>query len=226
MIEDTEIVKLILEDKVTLLCRPAPLRGRRHTLRKGRVHSIHRKHGEKAATRILIRDVRPEKLGKITLDDARRAGAKTVRELLDRLTARYGCLSGDSDILLISFVRGEREKERYLRLTPPRFDPHAEDRAETDDDRGYTSVAARGAPGRALDDPELEMYAKQAHARHHLRRTGEWTKRRKLTPADRLRQVGTDSQRLGVDIGSETRLIEQRLRRAERDVAADKNASA
>lgn len=145
----------------------------------------------------------------------RREGFRTTRELFDHWIERWGIPDLDQYVLVVSFVKGEREKERYLRATPPRFDPMAEGRAETDGDRGYTSNPSGGVPGRSVDDAELDEYAKQARAKEKARALDEHRDRRHLSPAERLRLVTEESQRLGIDISPETRLIGQRLLRAE-----------
>ncbi|HTA98653.1 MAG TPA: hypothetical protein VK730_13550 [Solirubrobacteraceae bacterium] len=218
MIEDPEIVKLILQGRVTQLRRPAPPRGKRHSLKPGRVHPIHRAHGEKAATRIIIRTVRPERLGAAGPEDARREGCRTIAELFERWRAKYGTLDLDADVLVISFIKGEREKERYLRATPPRFDPTAENRPETDEDRGYTTNPSRGIPGRSVDDATLARFAREAAVKRRAHAAAEQLDRSHMSPAERLRLVNEESKRLGIDISSETRMIGQRVGRAEHAV--------
>ncbi|MFZ1927372.1 MAG: hypothetical protein WAU42_14690 [Solirubrobacteraceae bacterium] len=221
MIESPQVVKLILQGRVTQIRRPAPGHGRRHAFHAGRAHSVHRAHGEKAATRILIREVRTERLGDVTLDDARREGCRTTTELLGRWEAKYGTLDLATDVLVISFIKGEREKERYLRATPPRFDPTAEDRPETDDDRGYTTNPSRGIPGRSVDDATLAKFAKDADLKRRAHAAAEQLDRSHLSPAERLQLVNEESRRLGIDISSETRMIGQRLGRAERKLGVE-----
>lgn len=215
MIEDPAVVKQILQGKVTQLRRPVPL-GRRHRLNEGQVHAIHRAHGEKAATRIIIRDVRRERLGDATIEDARREGSRTTAELFGRWQAKHGSLDLDTEVLVISFEKGYREHERYLRLTPPAYDPTAENRPETDQDRGYTSDPSKGVPGRSVGDAELARFTKRARERDQARRVAEARKLAHLPPAERLRRVIAECRRRGIDISSEMRMIGQRVGRAER----------
>ena len=224
MIEDPAIVKLILQGRVTQLRRPAPPRWRRHSFRVGRVHAIHRAHGEKAATSIIIREVRRQRLGIATIEDARREGCRTTDELFARWEQKYGSLHLDSEVLVISFEKGYREQERYLRLSPPTYDPAAEDRPETDQDRGYTPNPSKGMPGRSVGDADLERFAKEAAARDDARRHAELAELAHLTPAERLRRVVAESSRRGIDISAETRMIGQRVGRAEK--RNDENAKA
>jgi hypothetical protein len=216
MIEDPELVKLILRGRVTQLRRPAPPRTRRHSLRVGRVHAIHRAHGEKAATSIIIRDVRRERLGAAKIEDARREGCRTTAELFERWQAKHGMLDLDAEVLVITFEKGNRERERYLRLTPPTYDPAAEDRPETDQDRGYTPDPSKGAPGGAVGDADLDRFTKQARKRDKEFRAAEARKLAHLPPAERLRRVVAECRQRGIDISSEVRMIGQRVGRAER----------
>jgi hypothetical protein len=225
MIADPEIVTLILQGRVTQLRRPAPLRRKRHSFRVGRVHAIHRAHGEKAATSIIIREVRRQRLGAATIEDARREGYRTTAELFEQWEAKHGRLDVDAEVLVISFEKGYREQERYLRLTPPVYDPTAEDRPETDQDRGYTPNPSKGVPGRSVGDADLERFAKQAKSRDEERQHAELAELSHLPPAERLRRVVAESKRRGIDISAETRLIGQRIGRAEKRDNANANAS-
>lgn len=93
--------------------------------------------------------------------------------------------------------------------------------AESMDDHGYTTLAHKGLKGeKAAIPPELqERYSKEGRERHDARKKRNQARRRRLSPAERLHQVEREAARRGVDISSETRLIEQRTSRAERTVA-------
>jgi hypothetical protein len=90
------------------------------------------------------------------------------------------------------------------------------------DDHGYTTLPHKGLKGeQAAIPPELqERYSKEGRERHTARKQRELRRRQRLSPAERLARLEAESRELGIDISSETRLIEQRAGRAERQIAA------
>jgi hypothetical protein len=80
----------------------------------GRSYSI--QAGRKSGYgRLTVLDVRRDRLGDITLADARREGFKTTDEFKDHWADMYGSFDPDTEVWVISFRVGDLERDRQRR---------------------------------------------------------------------------------------------------------------
>ncbi len=101
MIFGLEMYRAVLAGKKTqtrrFKCRYEP--GKSYALQPGR--------GKEAKHRITITEVRQERLGDITLRDARKEGFRTTQDFRDYWTKLYQRFNPDAEIYVISFELGD-----------------------------------------------------------------------------------------------------------------------
>jgi hypothetical protein len=238
------ILKLIQQRKATQICLPVRLGEKKCGYRRGHAYKVRVARGESPVT-ITVTDVRPEPkhVGAITLQDIRKSGFRTRADYLAHWQELHASESKiPSAVWVVSLVCGDaRDVGRYLAAFPPKqfcaaILPNGKrcgrgfrDKQDvckcgrrrpevSEDDIGYTTTPSRGVRGerQAVDATVQERYTQEAHVRHAVRRRQTVAERADLLPAERLHLVEQESRRLGIDISSESRLIAQRVDRAER----------
>jgi uncharacterized protein YhfF len=193
----------------------------------GKAYAVQPGRGKTATCRITVRDVRQERVGQITLKDAKREGFNTTTEFLDYWQALHAKgwapqRDGESDeqfqarrrdqgcwpalahapVWVIAFALGDH-------TDTPRFLSARIGGAGGD----YTTVAALGAQGEGepLSETETEHYGKLAHAKAET--TG-------LTVLRRKRDVlAAAIEDIASDIPSDPGPWRDRIRRFQRELS-------
>jgi hypothetical protein len=143
----------------------------------GKSYAVQPGRGKTAVCRLTVVAVRRERLGDISLPDARREGFRTTGEFFDYWRELHGRVELERDVWVISFVKGERvDVPRLLAARPggPSGD--------------YTSnphLAMLDEP-EAISEAELGRFSREAAKRDHLIRQA----RRAEIPLDeRIREL-------------------------------------
>jgi hypothetical protein len=158
--------------------------------------------GKVATCKITIKEVRQERLGDLSLKDAKREGFTTTAEFFDYWKTLYGSVDKDQQVWVIAFALGDH-------TDTPRFLSARIGGAGGD----YTTVAALGAQGEGepLSETETEHYGKLAHAKAET--TG-------LTVLRRKRDVlAAAIEDIASDIPSDPGPWRDRIRRFQRELS-------
>lgn len=159
MIFRPDQAKLILQAKKTQTRRR---KGDRNVCRfeAWKPYAVQPGRGKTAVCKITITDVREERLGDLTLKDARREGFATCAEFFEDWRQHYGRIDDDERVWVVSFLLGDRtDTPRFLAARPG--PPHGDYVTEP-------ALAAQGE-GEPVSDYELSQFTKIAHARDHGR---------------------------------------------------------
>lgn len=208
MIFKPELVRLIHQGKKTMTRRPAkPEPGSTWyeggcKIKPGRVYGAQPGRAKPAALRVTVTDVHLERLGDISLDDARREGFKTREEFFAYWEQLYGRVNLDLQVWVVEFVKGDvTDRPRLLAARPgaPHGD-YVEDPAR----------AMRGEP-EAVSGDALKRMVEENKAKPKISRLEVWEEKREQI------NEALCSLRLESDLG---RVVHRRLVKLERELAA------
>lgn len=120
MIFAPEMVKLILADRKTQTRRIVKPDEKACRYRIGHAYAIQPGRARPGIERLTITEVRQEKLGDISLPDAKREGFRTRSDFFDYWQRLHGVLHLERQVWVISFVKGDRrDVPRMLRGSSP-----------------------------------------------------------------------------------------------------------
>lgn len=200
MIFRPELAKLIKQGKKTQTRRIATTKICRYAA--GKSYAVQPGRGKAAMCRITVTGVRMERLGDLTLKDAKREGFVTTAEFFDYWRALHGSANPDLLVWVFTFALGDHTDAFNLLAARPGA-PHGDYVTEP-------HLAMRDEP-EAITRTDAEHYGKLAHARDGQRETSPLREYRDEM-ADRLTQM---RRHLG-DHPNES--IERSIRRLEREL--------
>lgn len=158
MIFQPELVKQILAGRKTMTRRPVKDGETSCRYRPGRVYAVQQGRGKAATTRItILGEPRQERLGDISLDDARREGFRTREEFREYWAGLYGSHDPERLVWVLSFAKGDCTDRPHLLAARP-GGPEGD----------YTSIPARAVrgEGEAVERRLLEREAQKSRERH------------------------------------------------------------
>lgn len=209
MIFRPELAKLIKQGKKTQTRRIATTKTCRYEA--GKSYAVQPGRGKEAMCRITIMDVRMERLGDLSLKDAKREGFVTTAEFFAYWRGLHGSANPDLMVWVLSFVQGDHTDELNLLAARPGA-PHGD----------YVSqphLAMREEP-EAISRSDAEKYGKLAHARDGQRETDPLRDYRDEI-AERLAQMRDHLEKHpNESIEQTVRRLEQELRVLDRKLAA------
>ena len=158
MIFRPELVKKIGAGTKTMTRRPVNAPHCRYRL--NHVYSVQPGRGKPGTIQITITEVREERLGDLSLRDAKREGFRTTQDFIDYWRGLYGSYDAEQMVWVISFVKGDAtDTPRLLAARPggPGGD--------------YTANPARAAKGEpeAISVRLQERYAREGEERDKSR---------------------------------------------------------
>lgn len=204
MIFRTELAKLIVQQRKSQTRRVVTSTTCRYEI--GKSYAVQPGRGKPAICRITITDIRQERLGQITLRDAKREGFVTTQEFFDYWAELYGGVDREQRVWVISFVIGDQtDRPRLLAARPgpphgdythePRLAARAEPEPVSDRDLQRFAERARQVDSARLRHNQAERLAQPLHLRvaelEVLHEAGEVDVSRQLAPIRRTVQGGS-----------------------------------
>ncbi|MDQ3933412.1 MAG: ASCH domain-containing protein [Actinomycetota bacterium] len=203
MIFRPRLIHAIAQGKKTMTRRPLKSNDEVCRYRVGHDYAIQPGRGKPAVARITITDVRRERLGELTFNDARAEGFRTRAEFFEYWEQLYGRVDVDELVWVITFEVAEN-----IRLL------------HKDSTRGYTANPEQAVEGEpeAVDAETMERYARQGHARWTEDHREEVERREARARAAKLQETQVRAAKRGVDVGAEVAMIDTALERMRRKV--------
>lgn len=189
MIFRPELAKLIKQGKKSQTRRMIDSRTCRY--RPGKAYALQPGRGKSAIGRITVTDVREERLGDISFQDARREGFRTTGDFFDYWQSLHGSVDLDLRVWVISFEPGDVTDAP--RLLAARSGGSGGD---------YTSN-----PHLAMsDEGEAVSQAEQARFSHGASERDDQKRREKVAQGRKLTEQGLNLMRSGLeDAGRDVR---------------------
>jgi hypothetical protein len=185
MIFRPELAKKIAAGEKTMTRRPVKDGEKDCRYKPNRVYAVQPGRGRPANSQITVTEVREERLGDLSLRDAKREGFRTTQAFVDYWSALYGHYDAEQLVWVISFVKGDAtDTPRLLAARPggPGGD--------------YTANPARAAKGEpeAVSASLQEKFSQRAREQHTATKRGDWREQR-----DRLMAVVREIRAHAVD---------------------------
>lgn len=164
--------------------------------------------------RVAVTSIRRQRLGDMTVLDARAEGHRTTGEYLAAWAERHGHADPDLEVWVLEFhlLRQNHDRVRLLHA-------HSE--------HGYTADERTALPEEpeAVDEVTAARFAKEASDRDDVMRRQRAAWIAGLPPAERMHVLGEEARARRVDISHHERVIEDRLERIQRQLNGDGRAA-
>lgn len=226
MIFKPEMVQRILAGSKTMTRRKLKPGETECRYREGRPYAVQAGRGKKATTRIVVTEVRAERLGDISDADAQREGFRGRHQFNDYWRKLHGSLEPDEQVWVISFhllrelpvrLLARDSSHGYTDKRSTALGPDNTQHREVVEDkvRGLRRVVIEDEP-EAVDEITLEQFAHEAASTGEVLRAEQKLKERGRSVGRRVREEAIQSGRAGVDVTEELAAIQELVERMER----------
>jgi hypothetical protein len=216
MIFKPELAKLIIQRKKTQTRRTITDRSLAHPYLAQKSYAVCPGRGKRAMCRITMTEVRQERLGDLSLKDAKREGFVTTQEFFDYWTQLYGSVDHDQTVWVLSFTLGDLTDTLHLLAARPGA-PHGDYVTVP-----HLAMGGSADPGEAVTPAEAERFAKVAGARDEKIRKDTIRQSRDTIAGEVKRLRGHLATASGADrdVQSAVRVAERGLATADRGLRA------
>lgn len=179
--------------------------------RKGRSYGV-RAPGGNVSIRVVVTDVRRERLGDLTFEDARAEGFRSRDEFFEYWEDLHGELPLDFPVWVITFVLDRGHHSRLLARSPERGEPYVESPHHALRDEGEAPEEWR------TDDWADEARQRDDERRRERRALQARVQRERKSLEQRLADARREARRSGVNVGAKLRVLERHLVQLEQQV--------